>query len=225
MISGNKIMEMQEILREKGYYSGDIIGEVNNEMINAIKIVNLINNTEISIEETTEICYEIEQIVPYSSIYDQYGAAISGATWAAAYSNSSLSPTDCLARVIYAEDTTHTNGHYAVAKVIYNRYNFSKNRGYFSKDGLNSPTWKSILFKAGAFSTTSSSCANAYAPTHNSYWNSAVDRAVSLVAGAVPSTSVGAQPYFRTKGTTLPAGASSIITIGGNTFFHLPDSV
>lgn len=57
-------MEIQEILREKGYYSGNIVGEINNETINAIKIVNLINNTEISIEETTEICYEIEQIVP-----------------------------------------------------------------------------------------------------------------------------------------------------------------
>ncbi|MBR1692175.1 MAG: hypothetical protein IJ711_05295 [Lachnospiraceae bacterium] len=224
MISEERIMQIQEHLREKGYYSGDVKGEITNEMISSIKIVNLINDTNFSIEEPEKIYNEIQQIVLYSSIYDQYGAAISGATWAAGYSNSSLTPTDCLARVIYAEDTTHTNGHYAVAKVIYNRYHF-RDRSYFSRNKLNPPTWKSILFKSGAFSTTLSSCANAYAPTHNSFWNSAVDRAVSLVAGAIPSSSVGSQPYFRTNGSALPSDASSIITVGGNTFFHQSDSV
>lgn len=73
-----------------------------------------------------------------------YGAPLTYSQWTNAWNDSSISDIDCLARVIYAEDTRYIDGEYAVAKEIYNRKH-SGNPKLFSRDKKNL-TWKNILF-------------------------------------------------------------------------------
>lgn len=148
-----------------------------------------------------------------------YGAPLTYNQWINALSNDSISETDCLARVIYAEDTTHTDGEYAVAKEIYNRKHYW-NVNLFSN--VSPSTWKSILFKPAAYQVATGEekyCKQAMAPKLNTFWANCVTRAEELVAGGVPSSSLGAQCYHLPSNLTPPSDATSIVTIGGNKFF------
>lgn len=158
-----------------------------------------------------------------------YGNALTYSQWQNAWNDSSISDVDCLARVIYAEDTTHTDGEYAVAKEILNRRK-SGNPKRFARDGINL-TWKNILFKSSAYNVATGSeahCKNAMNPTKNSFWNNCVARAQELVNGGIPSSSLGNQKYHRASGSFNASkitgiDTSTIKAIGGNTFFdYLP---
>ena len=149
-----------------------------------------------------------------------YGDPLTYTQWKNALSDASISEVDCLARVIYAEDTIHVDGEYAVAKEIWNRKNYG-NVKLFSD--VTPATWKSILFKPRAYDVATgveSHCKDGMSPTKNSYWTNSLSRAQELVAHAVPSSSLSGQCYHRSAGASLPSGASSVIQIGGNKFFN-----
>ena len=89
---------------------------------------------------------------------NNYGNALTYSQWTNAWNDSSISEVDCLARVIYAEDTIHVDGEYAVAKEIWNR-KMSGNPARYARDGKNL-TWKNILFKSEAYNVATGSRAN-----------------------------------------------------------------
>ena len=75
-----------------------------------------------------------------------YGEPLTYSQWQNAWSDPNISEIDCLARVIYAEDTVNVAGEYAVAKEIWNR-KMSGNPKRFARDKVNL-TWKNIIFKS-----------------------------------------------------------------------------
>ena len=152
-----------------------------------------------------------------------YGAPLTYSQWTNAWNDSSISDIDCLARVIYAEDTRYIDGEYAVAKEIYNRKH-SGNPKLFSRDKKNL-TWKNILFN-GHYDTATGpakNCQNAMCPTMGNEWTNCIARATELVNGGVPSSSLGFQKYHRASSVDVSSfdtvDTSTIKTIGGNTFF------
>lgn len=154
-----------------------------------------------------------------------YGQPLSYTDWQKAWNNPNISDIDCLARVIYAEDTTHIDGEYAVAKEILNRKR-SGNPKRYARDGKNL-TWKNILFYDGAYDVIcgpESRCKQAMNPTKNSYWDNCVARATELVNGGVPSSLLAEQKNHRATSLFNPAlinhiDTFTIVAIGGNTFF------
>ena len=158
-----------------------------------------------------------------------YGEPLTYGQWQNAWSDPNISEIDCLARVIYAEDTVNVAGEYAVAKEIWNR-KMSGNPKRFARDKVNL-TWKNIIFNSAEYNVATGSeehCKHAMKPTKNRYWDNCVARASELVAGAVPSSLLGGQKYHRASSSFSSAGITGIDTstikaIGGNAFFdYLP---
>ncbi len=158
-----------------------------------------------------------------------YGEPLTYEQWTNAWNNPSISDVDCLARVIYAEDTVLTDGEYAVAKEIWNR-KMSGNPKRYARNGK-TLTWKNILFKSYAYDVATgaeSHCKNAMKPTKNAFWNNCVARAQELTNGGIPASSLGSQKYHRSSSSFNASNikginTSTIQAIGGNTFFdYLP---
>ena len=154
-----------------------------------------------------------------------YGRELTHAELTGAYASSSMSEIEALARTIYGEDATYTEGQAAVAREIFNR----KNGTAFSF-GDKCPegkwrSWKDVVYSSGQYavmtSKKSEDSVNSRRPNqYSTSWANCVNLAKQLVNNACPTSSVGSR-YFHLSCD------SDYADFDGETFDHLqiPDKV
>ncbi len=128
--------------------------------------------------------------------YTNYGSRLTSTQWGRSkILAGNFGNIDLLARIIYAEDTSNTEGQKGVGIVIKKRYNSSNSQYWESASSYpNASKWARVIGKSGQYATTSSDCTNAKTPrrgvggnSSNNYvdpkWKNAVDTAMNMVNG------------------------------------------
>lgn len=129
---------------------------------------------------------KLDQLSPGSTT-EKYGRELTHSQLTGGYSSSSIT-TEALARCIFGEDTTYSDGQAAVAKEIYNRKNSSRS---FDTLTSNTKTWKGIVYSQNQHTvmtgTSTSSTRNSRKPNqYSSEWANCVSLVQTLVKGNKP---------------------------------------
>ena len=140
------------------------------------------------------------------SVTEFYGRELTHSEWTAGYSNPLINSVESLARTIYGEDTTNSDGQAALAKELYNRKNSTRSFGDYAK--TNPKTWTGIVFSPTQYAVATGSSLdteNARHPNqYSSQWVNCAALAQSLVNGNVPSSTLANQCYHGNKTSIYP---------------------
>ncbi len=217
------VKRMQTKLNRLGYNCGTadgIFGSNTRTQVGAFQSANGLSCTYTAGKETLE---KLNILSPDSTV-ESYGRELTHTQLINGYDDFNISLVESLARAIYGEDTTYTEGQAAVAKELYNRKNSPRDF-----DSINTTnTWKGIVFSPGQYAVMTGSTTdtqNARCPDQYSIsWANCVALAQTLLNNNVPSSSLVNQCYHLSKGSNYPSSSvpSTRIQIPsnyGNKFF------
>lgn len=134
--------------------------------------------------------------VRYSQYYTVYGKRLTASQWGqSVILTGNFTDANLLSRIIFAEDMNSTDAQNGIAIVIKKRKNSNSSLYMESSSAYpNASAWARVIGKSGAYSTASSSNANARTPRRglrgyssdnyvDPYWKHAVETAIALVNG------------------------------------------
>lgn len=216
------VRRMQTKLNRLGYSCGTADGYFGTNTETQVKAFQKANNLTVDGYAGAKTLSKLDQLSPDSTT-EKYGRELTHNQLTGGYSSSTMSATEALARCIYGEDTTYSDGQAAVAKEIYNRKNSSRS---FDTLSGKTKTWKGIVFSPSQYSVmTASDTNNSRKPNqYSSEWANCVSLAETLVKGNKPSSTLGNQCFHLSSDSSYPSTsvASTRIQIPadeGNKFF------
>lgn len=219
------VRRMQTKLNRLGYDCGTADGYFGTKTETQVKAFQTAYNLTVDGYAGAKTLSKLDQLSPDSTT-EKYGRELTHDQLTGGYSSSSMSETEALARCIFGEDTTYSDGQAAVAKEIYNRKNSS--RSFDTLSGT-TKTWKGIVFSKNQYTvmtgTSTDSTTNSRKPNqYSSEWENCVSLAESLVKGNKPSSTLANQCYHLSSGSSYPSTsvASTRVQIPankGNKFF------
>ena len=216
------VRRMQTKLKRLGYNCGTADGYFGSNTETQVKAFQTAYKLTPDGHAGAKTLSKLDQLSPASTT-EKYGRELTHDQLTSGYSSSSMSATEALARCIFGEDTTYSDGQAAVAKEIYNRKNSS--RAFDTLSG-STKTWKGVVFSKNQYAVmTGSGTGNSRKPNqYSSEWANCVSLAETLVKGNKPSSTLANQCYHLSSGSSYPSSsvASTRVQIPaskGNKFF------
>lgn len=215
------VKTMQTRLNTAGYNCGTPDGKFGTGTDNAVRSFQKSKGLTIDGKAGKNTLLQLNTAVGTLDDYHKYGRPISSSEVYEA--NTSISDIDWIARTLYAEHTTSTIDHSAIAIEIRNRLNDTKNKFSNTKPA----TLRSIIFYPSAYAVIHDKDANLLHPDQDSAgWASAVDRAKDLVYGkSLPSVpGISTHEFHCAYYATPPSWGKNVVQPGGsrgNKFYSL----
>ncbi len=228
LAASESVRRMQTKLNRCGYSTGTPDGKFGTNTYNAVCNFQTAYSLGTDGKAGKKTLAKLDELSPDSTT-EHYGRELTKSELTSSYST--ITTLEAIARILYNEWTTTSDGQNAVAKEIYNRLHSARVKGFL--DSGKSANYKNILYASGQYFLASGAplyggCApNIYSDS----WNHCVSIATSMSSRStyVPYSTLGKQCYHVGVDSSYPSSAKTstrvqIPTSTGNKFYDTMDN-